>query len=202
MTRTAGSGNALPRARGRPTRHCSPAPWRHLAAAALAALLFPFAVFATDVSVASGPAVVVDATHLEVAGRQFKLYGIDGPDIDETCDDAAGKEYPCGIDARTALVDLVKGGGASCLPRGPNENAELLGVCSGGTTDLAEAMIEAGWAIADRPRTLYYEKAEEQARLTKHGLWQGRFVPPGDWRIGERVPQSHIGKGNNPEKLF
>ena len=202
MTRSAGPGNALPRARRHRTRHCPPAPWRHLAAAALAALLFPFAVFATDVSVASGPASVVDATHLEVAGRQFKLYGIDGPDIDETCDDAAGKEYPCGIDARAALAELVKGGSASCLPRGPNENAELLGVCSSGTTDLAEAMIEAGWAIADRPRTLYYEKAEEQARLTKHGLWQGRFVPPGDWRIGERVPQSHVGKGNNPEKLF
>ncbi|HUI17367.1 MAG TPA: thermonuclease family protein [Alphaproteobacteria bacterium] len=202
MTRAAGTGTALQHPRGRHSRPCSPAIWRHLAAASLAALLFPCAVFATDVSVARGPAFVVDATHLEVAGRQFKLYGVDGPDIDETCDDAQGKEYPCGIDARTALADLIKGGSVSCLPRGPNENAELLGVCSSGTTDLAEAMIEAGWAIADRPRTLYYEKAEEQARLTKHGLWQGRFVPPGDWRIGERVPQSHVGKGNNSEKLF
>jgi endonuclease YncB( thermonuclease family) len=202
MTWTAGTGNPLPRARARPAPCRSPAAWPRLAAASLAAFLFPFGAFAADVSMASGPAVVVDSTHLEVAGRHFKLYGIDGPDIDETCDDAQDKEYPCGIDARAALADLVKGGSVSCLPRGPNANAELLGVCSTGATDLAEAMIAAGWAVADRPRTLYYEKAEEEARLTKHGLWQGRFVPPSDWRIGERVPQSHIGKGSNSEKLF
>jgi len=173
------------------------------AALSLAALALPCAhARAADVSISRGPALVIDATHLEVAGRRFKLYGIDGPDIDETCSDAEGKDYPCGVDARAALADLVMGGSVSCLPRGPNENAEQLAVCSIGTTDLAAAMIAAGWAIADRTRTLYYEKAEEEARLTKHGLWQGPFVPPGDWRLGERVPQSHVGKGASPEKLF
>jgi len=167
-----------------------------------AALLPPLVARAADASVASGPATVIDSTHLELAGRRFKLYGIDGPDVDETCTDAQGKDYPCGIDARAALADLVKGGSVSCLPRGPNESAEPLAVCSIADTDLAAAMIAAGWAIADRTRTLYYEKAEEDARLSKHGLWQGPFVPPGDWRLGERVPQSHVGKGPVPEKLF
>jgi len=178
--------------------------WLRGALLVLAAVVFGGSLRAAEVSVAKGPATVVDATHLDVAGRRFKLYGIDGPDLDETCDDASDKEYPCGVEARNALAALVKGGEVSCLPRGPNDNAQMLAVCSAASVDLAQAMIEQGWAIADRTRTLYYEKAEEAARLAKHGLWQGRFVPPAAWRIGERVPQSRTGgpKGLTPEKLF
>jgi endonuclease YncB( thermonuclease family) len=203
MTRGVGTADALPRKSGTLAPRPLFARWLRAALVSLAPFLVPLDLHAADISVASGAAVVIDATHLEIAGRRFKLYGIDAPDIDETCSDAQGKEYPCGVDARQALADLVKGGSVSCLPRGPNENDEMLGVCSTGTIDLAQAMIGAGWAIADRTRTLYYEKAEEEARVKKQGLWQGPFVPPGDWRIGERVPQSHTGnKENSPEKLF
>ena len=53
---------------------------------------------------ATGAATVVDASHLEVAGQRFKLYGIDAPDPDETCQEAKGSEYPCGIEARVWLI--------------------------------------------------------------------------------------------------
>ena len=203
MTRAVGTADALPRTSGTLAPRPLFARWLCAALVSLGPLFVPLDLHAADVSLASGAAVVIDASHLEIAGRRFKLYGVDAPDIDETCNDAQGKEYPCGVDARQALADLVKGGSVSCLPRGPNENDETLGVCSIGTSDLAQAMIDAGWAIADRTRTLYYEKAEEEARVKKQGLWQWQFVPPGDWRIGERVPQSHTGnKENNPEKLF
>ena len=178
--------------------------WLRHALLAVAATGLAGTLRAADLSLASGPAVVVDASHLDVAGRRFKLYGIDAPDLDETCNDADEKEYACGIEARNALAGLVAGAAVSCLPRGPNENAEALGVCSVGSGDVAQAMIAKGWAIADRTRTLYYEKAEEDARLTKLGLWQGRFVPPVAWRLGERVPQSRSGgnKASSPGKLF
>lgn len=203
MTRAVGTADALPRTGGTLAPRPLFAWWLCAALISLAPFLVPLDLNAADISVARGGAVVIDASHLEIAGRRFKLYGIDAPDIDETCNDAQGKEYPCGVDARQALADLVKGGSVSCLPRGPNETDETLGVCSIGNSDLAQAMIDAGWAIADRTRTLYYEKAEEEARVKKQGLWQGQFVPPGDWRIGERVPQSHTGnKENSPEKLF
>ena len=78
----------------------------------------------------------------------------------------------------------------NCVPRGPNEVDMTLAVCSAGRIDLAQAMIEAGWAIADRPRTLYYEQSELDTRVKKAGLWQGPFVSPQEWRNGERVPAS------------
>ena len=172
---------------------------------ALAAWAVPTDATAADsiAALVSGPAVVLDGSHLEVAGRRFKLYGVDAPDIDQTCGDAQGKDYSCGIEARDALRNFAKSGATSCLPRGPNQNDEALAACSAGTTDLARAMIDAGWAVADRARTLFYEAAEEKTRGTKQGLWQGPFVPPAAWRIGERVPQRHFGvKGGAPQKLF
>lgn len=146
--------------------------------------------WAQDAALMRGPATVLNASHLEVAGQRFKLYGIDAPDVDETCENAEHKEYPCGVEARDELGRLVNGQTVICQPRGPNQINEMLALCTIGQTDLARAMIDAGWAVADRGRTLYYENAEEKARTAKHGLWQGRFVPPPNWRAGERVPQS------------
>lgn len=173
------------------------------AALALAAFLAVGGARAADVSLATGPAVVIDASHLEIAGRRFKFYGIEAPDLDETCLDAQGKEYACGLEARKALGELVKDAPANCLPRGPDQNNETLGTCSVGKVDLAQALIDAGWAVSDRTRSLYYENSEEKARIAKRGLWQGQFVPPADWRAGERVPQSRKGlKGSGPGALF
>jgi endonuclease YncB( thermonuclease family) len=139
-------------------------------------------------SVANGPAIVIDARTIEVAGRQFQLYGIDAPDADQVCQTAAKKDYPCGIEARDYLVKLVGKMAVNCAPRGPNEFDMTLAVCAVGRTDLALAMVEGGWAIADRPRTLYYEESELATRVKKIGLWQGPFVTPQEWRNGERVP--------------
>jgi endonuclease YncB( thermonuclease family) len=145
-------------------------------------------------AVAIGPATALDARTLEIAGaaggaaRRFQLYGIDAPDPDQSCETAAQKDYPCGVLARDHLVQIIGNQPVDCVPRGANEFDMTLAVCSVGRTDLAQAMIESGWAIADRPRTLYYEQSELDTRIKKLGLWQGPFVTPQEWRNGERVP--------------
>jgi endonuclease YncB( thermonuclease family) len=146
-------------------------------------------------AVVAGPASVIDASHLEIAGHRFKLYGIDAPDADEVCQSAQGKDYPCGIEARDALVSLIGSAAVSCTPRGPDQNNAMMAVCAAGERDLGRAMVEAGWAIADRTRTLVYEETELKARTAKRGIWQGPFVPPAAWRLGERVPQNRKGPG-------
>ncbi len=169
----------------------------------LLALIPPCAGRAADGGRVSGPATVIDASHLEVAGRRFKIYGIDAPDPDQTCEDNRGKDYPCGIEARRALAQLVQGSEVSCQPRGPNQLNETLATCSAGETDLAQALVAAGWALADRARTLYYEEDELKARTTKHGLWQGAFLAPAEWRNGERVaPKQRGGSPLGPQGLF
>lgn len=157
---------------------------------------------AEDGALATGPATVIDASHLEVAGRRFKLYGIDAPDPDQTCQDGQGKDYPCGVEARRTLIQLVQDAGVSCQPRGPNQLNETLATCSAGQIDLAQALVAAGWGLADRARTLYYEEDELKARTAKHGLWRGAFLTPAEWRNGERVPQKQRGGLLGPQGLF
>ena len=164
-----------------------------LGALACSTIAQPNAARAEELPETIGTATVIDASHLEVAGQRFKLYGIDAPDTDETCQAAGGAEYPCGIEARDALAKLVSAGEVNCLPRGPNELNEMLASCTVGQTDVARALTEAGWALDERKRTLYYEEAELAARAAKRGIWQGKFVSPDAWRIGERVPPSRRG---------
>lgn len=179
---------------------------RHLVLALLLAvpvLILGATVRADNGGRVTGPATIIDASHLEVVGRRFKIYGIDAPDLDQTCEDSQGKDYPCGIEARRSLANLVQGTDVSCQPRGPNQLNETLATCSAGQTDLAQALVAAGWALADRSRTLYYEEEELKARTAKHGLWQGAFLSPPEWRNGERVPQKRRGGGPlGPEGLF
>ncbi len=163
----------------------------------------PSAGTAADGGRLTGPATVIDGSHLEVTGRRFKIYGIDAPDPDQTCEDKQGKDYPCGIEARRTLAQLVQGSEVSCQPRGPNQLNETLATCSAGQTDLAQALVAAGWALADRARTLYYEEDELKARTAKLGLWQGAFLSPVEWRNGERVtPKRRGGSPLGPQGRF
>ena len=63
-----------------------------------------------------GPAKVIDGDTLEVAGRVFHLYGIDAPELGQTCE-WPNKSIPCGDIARTALMDLVVAAEVVCKPQ-------------------------------------------------------------------------------------
>ncbi len=48
-------------------------------------------------------------------------------------------------------------------------------------------MVSEGWALAYRKYSKDYVAAEDAAREAGKGLWRGKFVPPWDWRRGERL---------------
>ena len=59
-------------------------------------------------------------------------------------------------------------------------------------TDVHEAMIRQGWAIAYRkylpePLRPAYLAAEVEAKSARRGLWQGKFIVPTKWRRGDRL---------------
>ena len=65
----------------------------------------------------SGPAEVVDGDTLAIQGERtrIRLYGVDAPEGQQTCEDAAGKRYLCGSRASEALAALIgRNGRVSC----------------------------------------------------------------------------------------
>ncbi len=131
---------------------------------------------------------VVDGDTLEIAGKSFRLYGIEAPDLDQVCH-RAGEDYACGKVARAALWDLAAGREVSCAPvvaaGSPDAATRDAGViaatCTAGDINLNEGMVAAGWALAEPPGTVPYDQFEEGAKVARRGLWTGEFDPPRTW---------------------
>ena len=47
-------------------------------------------------------------------GDQYRIFGIDAPELHQTCKDASGKSWLCGRAAKAKLTTLMKAGGVNC----------------------------------------------------------------------------------------
>jgi endonuclease YncB( thermonuclease family) len=135
----------------------------------------------------TGKARAVAGDRLEIAGTVVQLFGLDAPEPDQACL-RDGRRWECGFAATAALAFRTAGQWLSCVPLEADAAGTPLAVCSmGGDGGPAVNgwMVEAGWGVADRP-PLFAEQ-EAAARAARRGIWGGAFVPPADWRRGERL---------------
>ena len=177
----------------------------------------------------SAPANTTDAPDQTITARPYSLddgdtyilhvraQGIDTPEKRQMCELADGSCYPCGKTAREALSDLIvkrDGAGQPVVDtrRGPQFHRLRMKVWTTGTygrpvvtaylpdgTDVHEAMVRQGWAVAYRrylPETLRdaYLAAEAEAKEARRGIWRGKFVVPWKWRRGERLACERSGE--------
>ncbi len=161
--------------------------------------LFAALGLAVSAVLASAPALaeitgtpeIIDGDTLEVQGQTFRLYGIDAPELGQTCT-IQGRAYDCGKIARTALLDLTAGVAVTCrvLAAEPvaAAGAAWPGRCFAQVFDLSVCMAYTGWAMAVRQVYERYVVFEARAQAKGRGLWKGRFVSPWAWRAGARLP--------------
>lgn len=130
----------------------------------------------------SGMAYVRDGDGIHIGEVKFRMWGIDAPELDQTCRTAQGDIVACGEISRAALEELIGNTPVTCYPDGMTYD-RLLAVCrrSDGA-DLSAAMVRLGFAFAYREYSLDYAAHEEQARIEGRYLWQLEVVSPADWR--------------------
>jgi endonuclease YncB( thermonuclease family) len=129
-----------------------------------------------------GKATVVDANTLEIAGERLRLYGIDAPELDQSCR-WPNKVIPCGRIATSAAKDLIAGvERVVCETHGRDASGRWIATCTADGFDIGRNMVHTGWALADRRQSTAYVEIEDQARKAGRGLWRGQFVPPWEWR--------------------
>lgn len=132
----------------------------------------------------SGPARVIDADILIVAGQRVILWGLDAPERAQTCN-LDGKTWGCYDTAKRTLEALAGRGEVQCALTGePDPFGRRYGVCTFGAEDLNAEMILQGMALAFSEQTPDYEPQQLDAITKGVGLWQPGvvFEEPWVWR--------------------
>lgn len=129
--------------------------------------------------------VSVDGDTLRAAnGVEYRIFGVDAPELHQTCSEANGKSWLCGRAAKAKLTTLINRGNVNCEARANDRFGRIVAICSAeGVPDLGEALVRDGYAIdlggaAGNP----YRDAEAEAEAAKRGIWRGTFERPSDWR--------------------
>jgi endonuclease YncB( thermonuclease family) len=130
----------------------------------------------------SGAPRVVDGDTLAIGATKVRLEGIDAPETDQVCLNAKGAHWACGIEARDQLAAHIGGREIRCSSSGIDAYRRTLATCYFGEENLNAWMVKQGWAVAYVKYSKAYIRAEEDARAQQHGLWEGAFIAPWDWR--------------------
>lgn len=141
---------------------------------------------AAVVGLATGAALagdVVDGDTFELEGQAIRLHGIDAFEIGQTCLDARGMPWRCGVAAKAALAERIQGHTLSCTVIDEDRAGSYVARCTAPDgTDLAAYLVENGLALADRRVSDEYVAEERAARAANAGAWEGAFMPPWEWR--------------------
>jgi len=126
----------------------------------------------------------VDGDTLRTSDNEVRIYGIDAPELYQTCTGADGKEWDCGKAAQVKLKALIGRKAVDCEPRATDKFKRTVAVCqTSSVPDLGEAMVREGLAVNFGGHAVGpYQDAESEAQAAKRGLWAGSFDQPSAWR--------------------
>ena len=128
--------------------------------------------------------------YIDAAGRVagsgvvVTLADIEVTPPDKTCTDAQGREWPCGMRARSAFRGFVRGRALACdLPPEP-AGTDYTVACMLGGRDVGLWLVVQGWALP-APGSDRYAKAADEAREAGRGIYG--MAPPA---FGEPAAQA------------
>ncbi len=139
----------------------------------------------------NGPASVSDGDSLSVSGIRVRLFGVDAPELDQACSDG-DISVPCGEMARQQLQSMIGESLVSCSGQTTDAYGRIVAVCRIGGTDLGQALVEGGWAVAYRKHSENYTAAETRARAMKAGIWGWGFQMPEDHRAARVEKEEQV----------
>lgn len=129
----------------------------------------------------TGPAIAIDGDTIDVTGQKVRLYGIDAPELRQTCV-RDGVTWPCGVQAREQLASLLIGGEVQCQGLPSAGGGMLAARCAVGDSDLGEGMVASGFATVAGEGEADYADMAVRVQTRKIGIWAGTFDAPHAWR--------------------
>jgi endonuclease YncB( thermonuclease family) len=131
----------------------------------------------------AGQASVVDGDTIEIGHTRIRLWGIDAPELKQTCQGRGGDVYECGRDAAAELRALTSGRRVECDQRDRDRYGRVVAICRTDAGEINAGMVRQGWAIDYRRYSgRAYDAEERAASAERLGMWSGRFELPERWR--------------------
>jgi endonuclease YncB( thermonuclease family) len=121
---------------------------------------------------------VIDGDTLEIDGKAVQLFGIDAPELSQSCQHD-GEPWTCGLDAAYSLHKVITL--AEHRPTCEPQDGPAM-ICFADERNLSFALLEQGYAVALKDAPREYQEKVRQARFGNLGIWRGSFEPPDAWR--------------------
>lgn len=115
--------------------------------------------------------VIEDVDTVNLRSHTVQLAHVEGPDADESCTTASGRNWPCGMRARTALRRLVRSRALECLDLAAPEGAPRRANCSAAGRDLSVWLMEQGWARPTDDAPAAMKELHAAAEAAGRGLY-------------------------------
>jgi endonuclease YncB( thermonuclease family) len=128
--------------------------------------------------------IAIDGDSLRAEdGVEYRLFGIDAPELHQSCNEVNGKSWQCGRAAKAKLTAIINRGNVTCEARAKDRFGRIVAVCSAeGVPDVGEAMVRDGYAVVLGFGRSDYQELQDEAEAAKRGIWRGSFERPADWR--------------------
>ncbi|MBX4910301.1 MULTISPECIES: thermonuclease family protein [Rhizobium] len=114
--------------------------------------------------------LVENAGSLSFGERRLQLAGIVPTPADRICG-PAGRQWPCGMLAKTALRQLLRNRSITCDLDTAEWKGTAIAACRLGTQDLGAWLAETGWAEAEAGSSL--AAVAEKAKQAQKGIYGG-----------------------------
>ena len=132
----------------------------------------------------SGPVTVVDADTWDVGETRVRLFGIDAPELDQTCRRDDGSEWDCGRWSAAETDRLFGGRRAGCTALDRDRYGRVVARCQVQGRDAAREMVRQGLALAYRRYSMDYDLDEKAAFVARVGIHAGTVERPAEFRAG------------------
>lgn len=125
---------------------------------------------------------IVDGDRLVLDGTSIHLYGIDAPELGQSCRRGRAA-HPCGLEAKAQLEQLfINSGSVVCKKRDEAKDGWQPATCTVNGRDVNGEMVRLGYALVFRDEAFYYTDLETEAKQAARGIWASEFEPPWEWR--------------------